>query len=110
MTRRRQRSRFSDTAAVALAAAACVVALPRLAAAQACCVGTGLATPARLRTFEDRAGGMQMGARWVMGAFRESGSYSTAASGYRDVGFEEDLFGALRLGRQFQIGVWAPFV
>ena len=33
-----------------------------------------------------------------MGAFAGSGSYATSAAGTRDVGFEEDLFGALRLG------------
>ena len=55
--------------AVALAVVVGIAAVPRGAAAQACCVGTGLVTPARLRTFEDRAVGMQMRARSVMGAF-----------------------------------------
>jgi hypothetical protein len=94
----------------ALALAAGVTACPRTAAAQACCVGTGLVTPARLRTFEDRAVGVQMRARSVMGAFAGSGSYATSAAGTRDVGFEEDLFGALRLGPRLQIALLAPFV
>jgi hypothetical protein len=123
MTRRRRRSRFSDgggrraraaapalALALALAALAAAVALPRKAAAQACCVGTGLVTPARLRTFEDRALGIQMRARSVMGAFGGTGSYATSTSGTSELGFEEDLFGALRLGSRFQVGVWAPFV
>ena len=114
MTRRRRPSRFRDRAAKAafgaLALAAGVTACPRTAAAQACCVGTGLVTPARLRTFEDRAVGVQMRARSVMGAFAGSGSYATSAAGTRDVGFEEDLFGALRLGSQLQIALLAPFV
>jgi hypothetical protein len=97
-------------AVVALALAAGVTACPRTAAAQACCVGTGLVTPARLRTFEDRAVGVQMRARWVMGALAGSGSYATSAAGTRDVGFEEDLFGALRLGPRLQIALLAPFV
>jgi len=113
MTRRRRRSRFRDrAAAVAIAAVALAAGLaahPRPAAAQACCVGTGLVTPARLRTFEDRAIGVQMRARSVMGAFRESGSYATA-DGRREVGFEEDLFGAVRLGSRFQVALSAPFV
>ena len=114
MIRRRRPSRFRDGAAmaavVALALAAGVTACPRTAAAQACCVGTGLVTPARLRTFEDRAVGVQMRARSVMGAFAGSGSYATSAAGTRDVGFEEDLFGALRLGPRLQVALLAPFV
>jgi len=114
MTRRRRRSRFRERVALAvgcaLALAAALTARPRTAAAQSCCVGTGLVTPARLRTFEDRAVGMQMRARFVKGAFSGSGSYATSADGTRDVGFEEDLFGALRLGSRFQAALLAPFV
>ena len=114
MTRRRRRSRFRDRAAavavVVLAVAAGLTARPRTAAAQACCVGTGLVTPARLRTFEDRAAGVQMRARSVMGAFAGSGSYATSPASSRDVGFEEDLFGALRLGSHVQVALLAPFI
>jgi hypothetical protein len=67
-------------------------------------------TPARLRTFEDRALGVQMRARSVMGAFGGTGSYAATAAGNRDLGFEEDLFGARRLGTHFQVAVWAPFI
>src|SRR4029078_8038078 len=113
MTRRRRPSRFRDRAAtvavVALAPAAGLTARPRAAAAQACCVGTGLVTPARLRTFEDRAVGVQMRARSVMGEFGGSGSYATPAD-RSERGFEEDLFGALRLGSRFQVALSAPFI
>ena len=51
-----------------------------------------------------------MRARSVMGAFGGTGSYATSASGNREVGFEEDLFGAVRLGSHLQVGLWAPFV
>ena len=104
MTRPRRPSRFRRLA-IALAIAGGVAALPRAAAAQACCVGTGLVTPARLRTFEDRALGVQMRARSVMGAFGGSGSYAASAAGNRDVAFEEDLFGALRFGSHFQLAI-----
>src|SRR4029079_6369245 len=111
MTRRRRRSRFRDRAAavavVAFALAAGLAARPRPAAAQACCVGTGLVTPARLRTFEDRAVCVQMRARSVMGEFGASGSYATSAD-RSELGFEEDLFGALRLGSRFQVALSAP--
>jgi len=114
MTRRRRLSRFRDRlpaiVAGALVIAAGVAARPRTAAAQACCVGTGLVTPARLRTFEDRAVGMQMRARSVMGAFGPTGGFAMSGDGNRELGFEEDLFAAFRLGHRFQIGLWAPFV
>ena len=54
--------------------------------------------------------GVQMRARSVMGAFGPSGSYAMSGAGNREIGFEEDLFGAFRLGRRFQIGLWAPFI
>ena len=117
MTRRRRRSRSGSVApaiaagfALALAVAGGVAAFPRDAAAQVCCVGTGLVTPARLRTFEDRALGIQMRARSVMGAFGGTGSYAASAAGNSELAFQEDLYGALRLGARFQIGVLAPFV
>ena len=116
MTRRRRHLKSRDgrgaraLTLVAIAIGASVAALPRDAAAQACCVGTGLVTPARLRTFEDMAVGMQMRARSVMGAFGGGGDYATSASGVHELGFEQDLFAAKRLGRRFQVGLWAPFV
>jgi len=51
-----------------------------------------------------------MRARSVMGAFSGTGSFAMSAAGRREVGFEEDLFGALRLGSRFQIALSAPFV
>ena len=115
MTRPRRRSRFRSgvralAPAAALAISAVIAAPPRTAHAQACCVGTGLVTPARLRSFESQAVGMQMRARSVMGAFAGSGSYNASANGDRDLGFEEDLFAALRLGSHFQVGLLAPFL
>jgi len=90
--------------------AAGIAAHPRRAAAQACCVGTGLITPARLRTFESAAVGVQMRGRSVMGTFLGTGDYATSGTGTRELGFEEDLFAALRVGSRFQVGLWAPFV
>ena len=115
MTRPRRRSRFLSGArglatAAALGVAAAVAAHPGAAHAQACCVGTGLVTPARLRTFESQAVGMQMRARSVMGAFAGSGNYATSPTSNRELGFEEDLFAALRLGSHFQVGLLAPFL
>ena len=46
----------------------------------------------------------------VMGEFAGSGSYATSPNGNRELGFEEDLFAALRLGSHFQVGLLAPFL
>ncbi|HEY7370965.1 MAG TPA: hypothetical protein VIF57_02220 [Polyangia bacterium] len=117
MTPRRRPSSSRDRRATAVLAAvagalaaAAVTATPRAAAAQACCVGTGLVTPARLRTFESGAVGAQMRARSVMGAFGGGGTYAASGADSRELGFEEDLFAALRLGSRVQVGLWAPFV
>jgi len=117
MTRRRRPSRSRDAGAARAVAAACLLVAaggaamwPRSAAAQACCVGTGLITPGRLRTFESSAVGVQMRARSVIGAFDGTGGYATSVAGNHDIGFEEDLFASLRLSPHFQVGAWAPFV
>jgi hypothetical protein len=114
MTRRRRRSSSSSSVALLVvivsAGSAAFIASPRRAFAQACCVGTGLVTPARLRTFEDRALGVQMRARSVMGSFGGTGDFATSAADNRDLGFEEDLFGAVRFASHFQASVSVPFV
>jgi hypothetical protein len=97
-------------AAGVLAAALLVLGLPAAARAQACCVGTGLVTPARLRIFEERAVGIQTRARSVLGAFGEGGSFAASGAGTRELSFQQDLFGAMRFGRRFQAALLIPFV
>ncbi len=96
-------------AATALVAAAVALA-PSAAHAQACCVGTGLVTPARLRMFEDYAVGMQTSVRNVMGSFASSGNYIPSPSGANEVDFEQDLLAATRFGRHVQVALKVPFV
>jgi hypothetical protein len=118
MTRARRRSTSSShtwavaarAALVAAALAGVVASLPRAAHAQACCVGTGLVNPARLRMFEDRALGFQTRARSVVGAFGDQGSFAASTAGSRDMSFQQDLFGAIRLGPRFQVAGLVPFV
>ena len=95
--------------AAALIAAAGSLA-PSAAHAQACCVGTGLVTPARLRMFEDYAVGMQTSFRNVMGSFASSGNYVASPSGDREVDLEQDLLAATRFGRHIQVALKVPFV
>jgi hypothetical protein len=95
--------------AAALVAAAGSLA-PSVAHAQACCVGTGLVTPARLRMFEDYAVGMQTSFRNVMGSFASSGNYVASPSSDREVDLEQDLLAATRFGRHIQVALKVPFV
>lgn len=93
-----------------VAGAAVVLASPRAARAQACCVGTGLVTPARLRTFEDYAVGVQTRVRTVMGSFDPGGTYLGTQSGNSEVDLEQDFLAAARVGRHFQAALKLPFL
>jgi hypothetical protein len=98
------------TRALAAALLLTILGLPAVARAQACCVGTGLVTPARLRIFEERAIGIQTRARSVLGVFGEGGSFAASGGGTRELSFQQDLFGAMRFGRRLQAALLVPFV
>ncbi len=110
MTRPRRRSRSIEPLVAAALIAAAGALLPSAAHAQACCVGTGLVTPARLRMFEDYAVGMQSSFRNVMGSFASSGSYVASPTGDSEVDLEQDLLAATRFGRHVQVALKVPFV
>jgi len=110
MTPPRRWSRSLELAGRGLALAGALAALaPAAAHAQACCVGTGLVTPARLRVFEDYGVGMQTRVRSVMGSFDTRGSYVGSRAGDDEVDLGQDLFAAARLG-SFQAAIRIPFV
>jgi hypothetical protein len=113
MTRPPSPSTSRDGAGAALAAALALAAIllaPRAAAAQACCVGTGLVTPARLRMFENHAVGVQTRFRSVMGSLSATGDYVPAPTGDDELDAEQDLFAATRFGAHFQAALQVPFV
>ncbi len=99
-------------AAVAIAGAVSllVTLAPGAAWAQACCVGTGLVTPARLRIFEDYGAGVQTRVRSVMGSFDPGGGYAAAHAGNDEVDLEQDFLAAARVGPHFQAALKLPFV
>jgi hypothetical protein len=101
-------SRFLEAASAALILASLALA-PRAARAQACCVGTGLVTPARLRVFEDYGAGVQTHVRSVLGSFDAGGDYVRSPPGADELDLEQDLFGAMRIGR-FQVALKLPFL
>ena len=95
--------------ALAVAAALVAALAPALAQAQACCVGTSLVTPARLRVFEDYGVGIQTRVRSVMGSFDSGGGYVGSRAGDDEVDLGQDLFAAARFGN-FQGALKLPFV
>src|SRR3954462_10200713 len=99
MTPRWRPSRSLEPLIAAALIAAAVALAPSAAHAQACCVGTGLVTPARLRMFEDYAVGIPTSVRNVMGSFKPSGGYVPSPSNATEVDFEQDLLAATRFGR-----------
>lgn len=112
MTPPRRSSTFPEGAgrlALALAGALLAALAPAAAQAQACCVGTGLVTPARLRIFEDYGVGIQTRVRSVMGSFDSGGGYVGSRAGDDEVDLGQDLFAAARAGN-FQGALKIPFV
>ena len=105
-----RRNSKSNKAAVALAVA--LLALPRLAFAQACCAGSGAVTPGRLAMHEDALAAVQLHADNVFGSFDSHGHYSTPPSGTSEQNFEEDIIGAYRLPvvDRLQIALQIPIV
>jgi hypothetical protein len=98
------------TALSLVVALSVLVVAARDARAQACCVATGLTTPARLRVDEQLAIGLQTRVRTVVGAFGPDGSYAATPDGNRELGGEEDLLAAARLGSRLQVALQVPFV
>ena len=94
----------------ALLAALVVCGTAADAWAQACCVAAGLTTPARLRRDERYAVGLQTRMRTVVGNFGADGTYATSGAGNRELGGQEDLLAAVRLGARWQVALQVPFV
>lgn len=86
--------------------------IPRLAAAQACCAGSGAVTPGRLGLHDDALVALQLKATHTYATFDRNGHYATPPSGSSEQGFEQDLIGSLRLPviDRAQVAVLVPFV
>jgi hypothetical protein len=79
------------------------------AAAQACCAGGALVSPARLALHEDYAVGLQVKVRDDLGAFDDSGRYVRFQQ-EQEQDLEQDFAASFRLSRQAQVGVVLPIV
>jgi hypothetical protein len=80
------------------------------ACAQACCAGTGALTPGRLALHEDALVGVGARAADGIGSWDDSGNYTRTPAGTRELDFEQDVFGAVRILGRGQLALLVPFV
>lgn len=102
-------SRSRNTAAAFIGAGA-ILGFGSRAWAQACCAGSGAVTPGRLALHESALVGTQAKVGSIMGHFSQEGDFIASPAGARDVEFEQDLFGALRVADRAQVALLVPFV
>lgn len=98
-----------SAAALIVVAALCLLA-PRLARAQACCAAAGLVAPARLRSYEDYAVGIQGRVRSVEGAFNEYDAYTGNGPADSEWDLEQDLFAVARVLGRGQVALVIPYL
>jgi hypothetical protein len=89
---------------------AAIVAAAARASAQACCAGAAAVTPGRLAIHEDALVGLQLKTSNVFGSFSTDGSYASAPPSTTEWGFEQDLFGALRVLPRGQLALLLPVI
>ncbi len=97
-----------STFASALALALLLRAAP--AHAQACCAGSGVVTPARLVLDDDALVGLQLRAAHHLGSHDARGEYVPTPSHARELNFEQNVFGAIRVLKRGQVAALVPFV
>jgi hypothetical protein len=102
-------SAFRSRSAAALACAV-TLALPGRAAAQACCAGASALTPARLALHEDALIGLQLKASDLYGSFDGNRRFLGASAGARELDFEQDLAGSVRVFKRGQLTATLPMV
>jgi len=80
------------------------------AAAQACCAGSGLATPGRLGLHEIALVGAQARTAFVTGSYDPSGRHAPPPAGASELDLEQDVFGSVRVLEKAQLSLLVPFV
>ena len=100
-------SRFRFTSALACAVA---LAAPARAYAQSCCAGASALTPARLALHEDALVGIQLKASNLHGSFDGERRFFGASTGAKELDFEQDLAGSVRVFKRGQLSAILPMV
>ena len=102
---RPSRSRFSSALACAL-----VLTAPARAHAQSCCAGASALTPARLALHEDALIGLQLKGSDLYGSFDGDRRFLGASAGAKELDFEQDLAGSVRVFKRGQLSAILPMV
>ena len=89
---------------------AVALALPGRAAAQSCCAGASALTPARLALHEDALVGLQLKAADLYGSFDGTRHFFGASEGAKELDFEQDLAGSVRVFKRGQLSAILPMV
>ncbi|HUJ56896.1 MAG TPA: hypothetical protein VLX92_00230 [Kofleriaceae bacterium] len=80
------------------------------AAAQACCAGSNVVTPARLELHDDALVGIEARATDAYGSFDPTGTFVATPPGASELDLEQDVFGALRVLPRGQVAVLVPLI
>ncbi|HET9933312.1 MAG TPA: transporter [Polyangiaceae bacterium] len=75
---------------------------------QACCAGAAAVTPGRLLLHEPALIGVRVRAALGLGSYGSDGRFRGNPDGTRELDFEQDLFGTLRVLKRGQVGVLLP--
>jgi len=106
----RSRRRGAVDAALGLALLTALVAAPRAALAQACCVAPGAAGASRLAPHESFLTGVDARAQTTMGTFDAQGRFRGTPAGTRDIALEQNIFMTARLLSRGQLTAGVPLV
>lgn len=87
-----------------------MLASPARAAAQSCCAGASALTPARLALHEDALVGLQLKASNLYGSFDGERRFLGAPEGAKELDFEQDLAGSIRVFKRGQLSAILPMV
>jgi hypothetical protein len=83
---------------------------PARAHAQSCCAGASALTPARLAQHEDALFGLQLKASDLYASFDGDRRFLAASAGAKELDFEQDLAGSVRVFRHGQLSAILPMV
>lgn len=87
-----------------------MLAMPRSAAAQACCAGASVLGVGRLAPHEDGIAGVSVRATLFHGSMSRDGTYAASPPGTTEVTFEQTLLGTWRVLDHGQLTAIVPFV
>jgi hypothetical protein len=106
----RSKSTYPKTVFLALSALLVCTCVTSLARAQACCAGAAAVSPGRLMLHEPALVGGRLRGALGIGSFDANRNFHGNPEGSRELDFEQDVFGVVRVLRRGQVGVLVPIL